>query len=122
MWPFRGKRDDMAVESLLARANQASPPSPGFSDDPGSFRMTVEDTFFITGRGLVATGRIEAGTLATGTVVRVMRAGQVVATTEVTGIEQFRTVRDTATVGENVGVLLKGLDKGLVTRDDVLTC
>jgi translation elongation factor EF-Tu-like GTPase len=129
MWPFRRQRgdsaqsstDDMSVDTLLTRANQASPSSTGFSDGTGAFRMTVEDVFFITGRGLVATGRIEAGTLITGTDVRIMRAGQVVATTEVSGIEQFRKVTDSAGVGENVGVLLKGLAKGTVARGDVLT-
>jgi translation elongation factor EF-Tu-like GTPase len=125
MWPFRRKRDevpdDMAVDSLLARANQASPPSAGFSEGLGSFRMPVEDTFFINGRGLVATGRIESGTLTTGTEVRVVRAGQVVATAKVNGIEQFRTVTDTASTGQNVGVLLDALVKGTVARGDVLT-
>jgi translation elongation factor EF-Tu-like GTPase len=125
MWPFRRKRpedaDDMSVDTLLAQANKASPPSVVFSDGLGSFRMPVEDTFVITGRGLVATGRVESGTLSTGMEVRVVRDGHVVATTTVNGIEQFRKVTDTATTGENIGVLLKGLEGGVVSRGDVLT-
>jgi translation elongation factor EF-Tu-like GTPase len=127
MWPFRRRRevqDDMAVDTLLARANQASPPSTVFTEPPadvGPFRMPVEDTFFISGRGLVATGRVEAGTLSVGAEVRVVRAGQVVAAAKVTGIEQFRKVTDTATAGQTIGVLLGGLAKELVSRGDVLT-
>lgn len=123
MWPFRRKRatDDMAVDTLLARANQASPPSVVFSGGLGSFRMPVEDTFSISGRGLVATGRIEIGTLSTGMEVQVVRAGQVVGTAKVRAIEQFREQSDTATVGQNVGVLLDGLATGSVTRGDLLT-
>ena len=123
MWPFRRGRkpDDMDVETLLARANRASPPSVAFSGGAGSFRMPVEDTFQITGRGLVATGRVEAGSLSTGSEVRVVRAGQVVATTTVTAIEQFRSRTDVATVGQDVGVLLGDLGTGSVARGDVLT-
>ena len=129
MWPFRRGRkdddaDDMDVDTLLARANQASPPSVVFSegrDGMGSFRMPVQDTFQITGRGLVATGRVESGSLSTGSEVRVMREGQVVATTTVTAIEQFRSRTDVATVGQDVGVLLGDLGTGSVTRGDVLT-
>ena len=127
MWPFRRRRvvdpdaDDMAVDTLLARANRDSPPSAAFSGGvPASFRMRVEDTFVITGRGLVATGRIEAGTVSEGTEVRVVRGDQVVAATTVSAIEQFRKQADTATVGENVGLLL-GVDKGVVVRGDLLT-
>lgn len=123
MWPFRRKRaaDEMSVDTLLARANQASPPSRVFSGGMGSFTMPVEDTFSIARRGLVATGRIEAGTLSTGMEVRVVRAGQVVATAKVKAIEQFRAQTDTATIGQNVGVLLDGLGTGSVLRGDVLT-
>ena len=126
MWPFRRGRDvdpdadDMAVETLLARAHRDSPPSATrASAVSGSFRMVVEDTFVITGRGLVATGRIEAGTVSEGDEVRVMRGDQVVAATAVTAIEQFRKKSDSATVGENVGLLL-GVDKGVVVRGDLL--
>jgi translation elongation factor EF-Tu-like GTPase len=121
MWPFRRRRDDMAVDTLLARANAASPQSAAFSAVPGSFRMPVEDTFFIAGRGLVATGRVEAGTVSVGTEVRVVRAGEVVASATVSGIEQFRKVADSATVGQNIGVRLDSLDRTAVARGDVLT-
>ncbi len=122
MWPFRRKRaaDEMDVDTLLASANKLSPPSVAFSDGMGSFSMPVEDVFFISRRGLVATGRVQAGTLTTGLEVRVVRAGQVVATAKAKAIEQFRAQADTATVGQNVGVLLDGLASGDVARGDVL--
>ena len=123
MWPFRRRRaaDEMAVETLLARANQASPPSVVFSGATGRFTMQVEDTFSIARRGLVATGRVQEGSLSTGTELRIVRAGQVVGTAKVTGLEQFRSRVDTATVGQTVGVLLDGVGTGSVLRGDVLT-
>jgi translation elongation factor EF-Tu-like GTPase len=81
------------------------------------FRMTVEDVFFIKGRGLVATGRIEEGTLRVSDEVRVNDAARL----RVDGIEMFRKVRDEASAGENVGVLLRKASKDDVKRGDVLT-
>jgi elongation factor Tu len=73
------------------------------------FRLTVEDIFFIAGRGLVATGKVESGTLRVGD--RVSVDGR---EATVTGIEKFRKILDEATAGENVGLLFKDL-----TKDDV---
>lgn len=81
------------------------------------FRMTVADVFFITGRGLVATGKIEDGTLRVGDEVRVNNGPQV----RVDGIEAFRKVLDQAQTGDNVGLLLKGLDRSDVKAGDVIT-
>ena len=82
-----------------------------------SFRMTVEDVFVIKNRGLVATGRVESGTLRVGDTVTI-DGGQGVA---VDAIEKFRKKLDEATVGENVGVLFKGVDKSQIGRGTVLT-
>jgi elongation factor Tu len=115
MWPFgRKKSDDMRVETLLDEANAASPTG------DATFRMPVEDVFTISGRGTVVTGRIESGTVRVGMPVRVVRAGAVAATTTVTGVEMFRKVLDTATTGDNVGLLLDRLTKQEVLQGDVL--
>jgi translation elongation factor EF-Tu-like GTPase len=81
------------------------------------FKMTVEDVFVIRNRGVVATGRIEAGTLRVGDLVNINGGPGV----RVDAIEQFRKQRDEATVGENVGVLIKSIDKGQLNRGDALT-
>jgi translation elongation factor EF-Tu-like GTPase len=126
LWPFgRKKSDDMSVETLLDRANAASPtgPAPATAASVpgyGTFRMPVEDVFSITGRGTVVTGRIESGTVRVGMQVNVVRAGAVATTTEVTGVEMFRKVLDTATVGDNVGLLLDRLTKQELQQGDVL--
>ena len=116
-WPW--KRDETSdgtdskdVDVLLAEANAASPTGP--------FRMTVEDVFRITGRGTVATGRIETGSVRVGQEVRIVRAGTVLSTTTITGVEQFRKVLESAGVGDNVGLLLGGVTDENVMRGDVL--
>jgi translation elongation factor EF-Tu-like GTPase len=81
------------------------------------FKMTVEEVFLIRNRGVVATGRVESGTLRVGDSVSI-NGGPAV---QVDAIEQFRKQRDEATAGENVGVLIKSIDKGRLNRGDVLT-
>lgn len=87
--------------------------------DP-SFRMTVEDVFSIKGRGTVVTGKIESGTLTVGDEIRLTHQGAD-RKTVVSGIEMFRKVITQAQVGDNVGVLLKGIGKEDVQSGDVLT-
>jgi len=116
-WPWQRERtpdgtDSKDVDVLLAEANAASPTGP--------FRMVVEDVFTITNRGTVATGRIDAGVVSVGQQVRILRAGTLLSTTTVTGVEMFRTVLDTASAGDNVGLLLEGVTDANVMRDDVL--
>jgi len=84
------------------------------------FSMPVEDVFTITGRGTVVTGRVATGTLAVGDRVSIVRAGSVLTMTEVTGIEAFRSRRTTASAGDAVGVLLKGVGRDDVQRGDEL--
>ncbi len=81
------------------------------------FRMTVEDVFVIRNRGVVATGRVEAGTLRVGDVVSINGGPGVL----VDAIEKFRKKIDEATTGENVGLLIKGIEKNQLDRGDVLT-
>lgn len=121
------RKDDRSVEALLAEANAASPTgaataaaTPTGPVGDGTFRMTVEDVFFIQNRGCVVTGRVESGTVTRGMQVNVLRDGGVAFTTEVTGVEMFRKVLDTATVGDNVGLLLRDLTREQLHRGDVV--
>jgi elongation factor Tu len=81
------------------------------------FRMTVEDVFVIRGRGAVATGRVEYGELRVGDQVKINDGPSV----RVDAIEAFRKKIDTATTGDNVGLLFKTLDKNDVAAGDVIT-
>lgn len=125
VWPFRRKPaddpDSMDVEVLRARANAASPNASTTTDATvGSFRIPVDDIFQIAGRGLVVTGRVESGTVSVGMDVEVTRAGQVVTSAKVKAIEMFREVRDSATAGETIGVLLGDLPRETVQQGDLL--
>ena len=73
----------------------------------GSGELVVEDVFTITGRGLVATGRVSAGVLRVGDPVSILRTRQPTAASEITGIEMFRKKTDEAPVGTAAGLLLK---------------
>jgi elongation factor Tu len=81
------------------------------------FKMTVEDVFLIRNRGVVATGRVEAGTLRVGDNVSI-NGGPLV---RVDAIEQFRKQLDEAATGQNIGVLIRAIDKAQLNRGDVLT-
>jgi elongation factor Tu len=81
------------------------------------FKLTVEDVFVIRNRGVVVTGRVESGTLHVGDTVHVNGGPGVT----VDAIEKFRKQIDEADVGENIGVLLKSLQKDQLNRGDVLT-
>ena len=81
------------------------------------FKMTVEDVFAIRNRGVVATGRVESGTLRVGDTVQINDGPGVT----VSAIEKFRKQQDEATTGENVGVLIKGIERAQLNRGDVLT-
>jgi elongation factor Tu len=84
------------------------------------FLMAVEDVFTITGRGTVATGRVERGVLKTGEEVEIIGFRDETRKTVVTSIEMFRKVLDTAEAGDNVGLLLRGVDRDDVERGMVI--
>ena len=84
------------------------------------FLMPIEDVFSITGRGTVVTGRVERGTLKTGEEVEIVGFAPEPRKTVVTGIEMFRKVLDEAVAGDNVGCLLRGIQKNEVERGQVL--
>ena len=81
------------------------------------FRMTVEDVFVIRNRGVVATGRVESGALRISDTVQIDGALEA----RVYGIEMFRKSIDEATVGDNIGVLFRDVEKGQLDRGSVLT-
>ena len=83
------------------------------------FLMPVEDVFSITGRGTVATGRIETGVITTGEEVEIVGLG-LQKKTVVTGVEMFRKILDRGEAGDNVGLLLRGIDKKEIKRGMVL--
>jgi elongation factor Tu len=84
------------------------------------FLMAVEDVFTITGRGTVATGRVERGVLKTGEEVEIVGFRDETRKTVVTSIEMFRKILDTAEAGDNVGLLLRGVDRDDVERGMVI--
>ena len=82
--------------------------------------MPVEDVFSITGRGTVATGRIETGVIHTGDEVQIIGLGAEGLKSVVTGVEMFRKILDEGQAGDNVGLLLRGIDKNEIKRGMVI--
>jgi elongation factor Tu len=84
------------------------------------FLMPVEDVFSITGRGTVATGRIERGVIKTGDPVQILGMGAENLTSTITGVEMFRKILDRGEAGDNVGLLLRGIEKEQIKRGMVI--
>ena len=84
------------------------------------FLMPIEDVFSITGRGTVATGRIETGIANTGDPVEIIGMGAEKLTSTITGIEMFRQILDRGEAGDNAGLLLRGIDKDQISRGMVI--
>ena len=84
------------------------------------FLMPIEDIFSITGRGTVVTGRIETGTIHVNDAVELVGFGDAPRSTTVTGVEMFRKLLDQGEAGDNVGLLLRGIDKKDVKRGEVV--
>ncbi|MBN2638294.1 MAG: elongation factor Tu [Bacteroidales bacterium] len=89
-------------------------------DDQKPFLMPVEDVFSITGRGTVATGRIETGIIHTGDPVDIIGMGAEKLKSVVTGVEMFRKILDQGQAGDNAGLLLRGVDKDQIKRGMVI--
>ncbi len=89
-------------------------------DTAKPFLMPVEDVFTITGRGTVATGRIETGIANTGDAVEIIGMGAEKLTSTITGVEMFRKILDRGEAGDNVGLLLRGVDKESIKRGMVI--
>ena len=106
------------VMELMDAVDTWIPLPPRDVDKP--FLMPVEDVFSITGRGTVATGRIETGVVHTGDEVHIIGLGAEGRKTVVTGVEMFRKILDTGEAGDNVGLLLRGVDKKEIKRGMVI--
>jgi len=113
-----GKPEGIAAIDALMNAIDAEIPQPMREIDK-PFLMSVEDVFSITGRGTVATGRIERGQCKVGDAVEIVGLRDT-ATTVVTGVEMFRKMLDSGQAGDNVGVLLRGVEKDGIERGQVV--
>jgi len=89
-------------------------------DNEKPFLMSIEDVFTITGRGTVATGRIETGVINTGDEVDIIGMAEEKLKTTITGVEMFRKILDRGEAGDNVGLLLRGIDKKDIRRGMVI--
>ena len=89
-------------------------------DTDKPFLMPVEDVFTITGRGTVATGRVERGSIKIGDTIEIVGMAEKPKATVVTGVEMFRKLLDSAVAGDNVGVLLRGVERKDIERGQVL--
>ena len=106
------------IMELMDAVDNWIPLPPREVDKP--FLMPVEDVFSITGRGTVATGRIETGIIKTGEEVEIIGLGAESKKSVVTGVEMFRKILDEGQAGDNVGLLLRGIDKNEIKRGMVL--
>ena len=106
------------ILKLMAEVDAYIPTPTRDSDKP--FLMPVEDVFTITGRGTVATGRVERGELKLNDTVEIVGIAEETRSTVVTGIEMFRKLLDSAVAGDNIGALLRGVDRKEIQRGQVL--
>lgn len=106
------------VEELMKAVDEYIPLPVRLIDK--DFLMPVEDVFSITGRGTVATGRIERGIIKTGDPVQILGMGAENLTSTITGVEMFRKILDRGEAGDNVGLLLRGVEKEQITRGMVI--
>ena len=124
MWFRRRNADSLDPDHLLAQA-EAQPPQPSawtwtWTSETG-FRLTVQDVFTITGRGSVVTGRIESGSITKGATVHQTRTDGTSRDVTVTGIEMLRKTLDTASAGDEVGLLLHEVERNEIGPGDILT-
>lgn len=120
-WALNGVRNDIAapsIHALIDVCDGAFTPSTPDSDKP--FLMPVEDAMTIIGRGAVATGRVERGVLKAGELVEIVGKRDEIQTTVARSIESIRQLRDSAQIGENVGILLQGIERKDVERGQVI--
>ena len=106
------------IRELMAAVDEYIPTPERKADLP--FLMPVEDVFTITGRGTVATGRVERGTIKVGEVVEIVGLAEEKKSTTVTGLEMFRKLLDFAEAGDNVGALLRGIQRSEIERGQVI--
>ena len=106
------------VDELMAAVDSYIPLPPRPVDQP--FLMSVEDVFSITGRGTVATGRIERGVIKVGEAVEIVGLQEANQSSTVTGVEMFKKLLDRGEAGDNAGLLLRGIEKSQIRRGMVI--
>ncbi len=106
------------IWKLMAAVDEYIPTPERDVDKP--FLMPIEDVFTITGRGTVVTGRVERGQIKTGDTVQIVGLQDEIKQTVVTGVEMFRKLMDYAEAGDNIGCLLRGIERKEVERGQVL--
>jgi len=106
------------IDELMAAVDSYIPLPPRPVDQP--FLMSVEDVFSITGRGTVATGRIERGRIKVGEAIEIVGLQDAPLASTVTGVEMFRKLLDQGEAGDNAGLLLRGIEKTQIRRGMVL--
>jgi len=106
------------INELMAAVDEYIPTPERDKEKP--FMMPVEDVFSITGRGTVATGRVERGEVRVGDVVEIIGLTEEPKSTTVTGVEMFRKLLDYAEAGDNIGALLRGVSRDEIQRGQVL--
>ena len=106
------------IIELMDAVDEYIPTPERDTDKP--FMMPVEDVFSITGRGTVATGRVERGRVEVGDTVEIIGLSEAPTSTTVTGVEMFRKLLDYAEAGDNIGALLRGVDREDIQRGQVL--
>ena len=109
---------EQSILDLMDAVDNYIPTPDRPTDKP--FLMPVEDVFTITGRGTVATGRVERGELQVGDAVEIVGLAEKPKDTVVTGVEMFRKILDRAEAGDNIGALLRGVDRKEIERGQVL--
>ena len=107
------------ILELMAAVDEYIPTPERDTDKP--FMMPVEDVFSITGRGTVATGRVERGQVRVGDEVEIVGISEETSKTTVTGVEMFRKLLDYAEAGDNIGTLLRGVTRDNIERGQVLS-
>ncbi len=107
-----------AIDELMDAVDSYIPLPPRPVDQP--FLMSVEDVFSITGRGTVATGRIERGRIKVGEAIEIVGLMEAPLGSTVTGVEMFRKLLDAGEAGDNAGLLLRGIEKNQIRRGMVL--
>ncbi|MCO6529392.1 elongation factor Tu [Lactobacillus sp.] len=112
------KEQEEVIMKLMDTVDEYIPTPERQTDKP--FLMPVEDVFTITGRGTVASGRIDRGTVKVGDEVEIVGLVQEVLKSVVTGLEMFHKTLDSGEAGDNVGVLLRGIDRDQIVRGQVL--
>ena len=115
---LRNNPKSQCIFELMAAVDSYIPTPERAADQP--FLMPVEDVFSITGRGTVATGRVERGMVKVGDQVEIVGLSDEKRTTVVTGVEMFRKLLDFAEAGDNIGVLLRGVQRTEIERGQVL--